>query len=176
MQVNGSCRVADRANAASSENKEPIAIDRSCSASSRASDATSSRSRCCGPSRQIPLERSRRIGSRMHRCLQRISNLPDADFLREVCDRYNAIPSLALEDADLMASMLPILRAVARVIESYRPQPARPLSCAIMAFSGSRDRTLSVSAVGAWRDKPHHRSSMSFWMKVTFICRAQETI
>jgi surfactin synthase thioesterase subunit len=89
----------------------------------------------------------------MHRCLQRISNLPDADFLREVCDRYNAIPSLALEDADLMASMLPILRAVARVIESYRPQPARPLSCAITAFSGSRDRTLSVSAVGAWREQ-----------------------
>jgi medium-chain acyl-[acyl-carrier-protein] hydrolase len=89
----------------------------------------------------------------LHRAVPRMSQLSDADLVREVCERYGSIPSAVLEDADLMAAMLPILRADVSVIESYRPVAPRPLSCAITAFSGSRDRTLSVSDVRAWREQ-----------------------
>ena len=89
----------------------------------------------------------------LHRAVPRMSQLSDADLVREICERYGSIPSAVLEDADLMAAMLPILRADVSVIESYRPVAPRPLSCGITAFSGSRDRTLSVSDVSAWREQ-----------------------
>lgn len=88
-----------------------------------------------------------------HRAMPQISGLSDAELVQEIGKRYGAIPLAVLEDAELMAAMLPVLRADMGVVESYRPQAPRPLPCAITAFSGSRDRSLSTSDVGSWREQ-----------------------
>jgi len=82
-----------------------------------------------------------------------ISDLSDGDLIREICHRYDGIPSAVLEDAELMAAMLPTLRADLKVIESYRLREPRPLSCSITAFSGKRDMTIAISDVKAWREQ-----------------------
>jgi medium-chain acyl-[acyl-carrier-protein] hydrolase len=89
----------------------------------------------------------------LHHSLPPMSHLSDEELVREICERYGSIPSAVLEDAELMAAMLPILRADVSVIESYCPRAPRPLSCGITAFSGSRDRTVSASNVRAWREQ-----------------------
>lgn len=83
----------------------------------------------------------------------RMSRFSDAALVQEISKRYGSIPSAVLEDTELMEAMLPILRADMSVVESYRPQLPRPLLCAITAFSGSQDRTLSVNDVRGWGEQ-----------------------
>jgi medium-chain acyl-[acyl-carrier-protein] hydrolase len=77
-------------------------------------------------------------------------NLPDADFIRELSN-LNGTPREALAHPELMAIMLPLLRADFEVVETYAYKPQAPLNCPIIAFGGLQDDKVSRDQLEAWR-------------------------
>ncbi len=77
--------------------------------------------------------------------------LPDDAFIAEIGRRYGGIPPEVLQHADLMALLLPSLRADIMALETHLPRPRPPLSCPITAFGGSDDRLTPREHLDAWR-------------------------
>lgn len=67
------------------------------------------------------------------------------DQLREL----NGTPPEVLENAEILALMLPVLRADFRICGSYRHRPGRLLTCPIHVFGGSEDAT-TAETLSAW--------------------------
>lgn len=81
-----------------------------------------------------------------------ISLLPDADFIRELDRRYAAVPAELMQYPDVLALLLPALRADIAAVEANRHSPATVLACPITVFGGSDDRTATRGQLEAWRD------------------------
>lgn len=82
-----------------------------------------------------------------------LCGLPDDRFVAMVKQRYDGIPHAVLECDDLLALLLPRLRADIELLDTctYEPQP--PLACPISVFGGSEDSTVDIAELEAW--KPH---------------------
>ncbi|MEO1351712.1 MAG: alpha/beta fold hydrolase [Cyanobacteria bacterium J06635_15] len=81
-----------------------------------------------------------------------IHTLPDADFIAEI-RYYNGTPAEVLNNAELMALLLPALRADFTLLETYCHHPSALLSCPITAFWGKDDKTVSQAAITAWNQQ-----------------------
>ena len=79
-------------------------------------------------------------------------NLPDADFIRELSS-LNGTPKEALAHPELMAIMLPLLRADFEVVETYAHEPKAPLDCPIIAFGGMQDDKVTREQLEAWHQQ-----------------------
>jgi surfactin synthase thioesterase subunit len=64
-------------------------------------------------------------------------------------------PSDVLDAPDLLALLLPTLRADLTVVATWPYQESPRLSCAIRAFAGADDRYASPARMQAWRDETH---------------------
>lgn len=92
---------------------------------------------------------------------RRAPQLPDPDpplhglaedrFIGEMARRYNGIPQIILEDADLMRLFLPTLRADFELIETHAYADQAPLACPIVAFGGQSDGRASSADLLAWQ-------------------------
>ena len=81
---------------------------------------------------------------------RRVHDLPDAEFLTALGE-LNGTPDEALKSDELMALILPTLRADFEMSETYTHRPARPLDCPIAIFGGSDDPIVSVEGLEQWR-------------------------
>ena len=63
----------------------------------------------------------------------------------------NSVPSQLLEHEELMAIMLPLLRADFSVYETYVYANEPPLNCPISAFGGLQDQRVKDCDLEAWR-------------------------
>jgi medium-chain acyl-[acyl-carrier-protein] hydrolase len=81
-----------------------------------------------------------------------ISHLPDLDFLEKVNQRYRAVPAELMEHPDVLALLLPPLRADMAAVEHYVGAPERRLACPITAFGGADDTAATAAQMSAWRD------------------------
>ncbi len=81
-----------------------------------------------------------------------ISHLSDAQFLRELDHRYAAVPAELMQYPDVLALLLPALRADIAAVEHCGESPRGILSCPITALGGSEDATTSETQLQAWRD------------------------
>lgn len=80
--------------------------------------------------------------------------LPDADLITAMNRRYRGIPDEILKHPDVLALLLPSLRADLRALETYRPDPKRPkIACPTTVFGGSLDRVVSRLDLESWRDE-----------------------
>jgi medium-chain acyl-[acyl-carrier-protein] hydrolase len=79
--------------------------------------------------------------------------LPDAAMLAELHRRYRGVPESLWREPELLALLLPLLRADLTLAEAYAHVPEPPLSCSISAFGGDRDPHASHEALAAWRDQ-----------------------
>ena len=79
-----------------------------------------------------------------------IHALPDPEFIIEL-QRYKGTPKNILNNAEMMALVLPILRADFSVLETYRYQPSDPFRCPIIVFWGQQDTIISQADVAAWQ-------------------------
>ncbi|SHF27149.1 thioesterase II family protein [Streptoalloteichus hindustanus] len=61
-------------------------------------------------------------------------------------------PAEVLADPELRALLFPVVRNDYRLIESYEPAPAPPLSVDVLALIGDRDEGADLTAVSAWAD------------------------
>jgi medium-chain acyl-[acyl-carrier-protein] hydrolase len=79
-----------------------------------------------------------------------IHDLPDAAFVDEV-RRLRGTPEAVLKSDELMAFVLPILRADFRACDTYRYSAEAPLRCPIVAYGGCDDEHVSADQLDQWR-------------------------
>lgn len=78
-----------------------------------------------------------------------IHTLPDTDFINEL-KHYKGTPESILNNAEMMALVLPIIRADFTVLETYQYQPSALLTCPITGFWGQQDTIVNEVQVAAW--------------------------
>lgn len=84
----------------------------------------------------------------------RIHHLPDERILAEF-QRLGGTPAEILVDRQLMALLLPVLRADLELCETYASGPGTSgtaLTCPITVFGGTRDPDVPPAALDAWRE------------------------
>jgi medium-chain acyl-[acyl-carrier-protein] hydrolase len=81
-----------------------------------------------------------------------LHQLPDAELVRAVSERYEGIPRQVLEHRELLELVLPALRADLTAIETYEFRDGARLQCAISAFAGEGDRHVTPAKLAPWQD------------------------
>lgn len=79
-----------------------------------------------------------------------IHHLPDAEFVDEM-RRMQGTPEAVLQNADLMAFMLPILRADFEACDTYTVANRPPLACPVVVYGGDADHEVDRRALDEWR-------------------------
>jgi medium-chain acyl-[acyl-carrier-protein] hydrolase len=82
-----------------------------------------------------------------------LHTLPDHELVKEVDSRYGGVPAELLQSADLLALLIPALRADLAALEAYQPSKGTALPCPISAFGGTEDALVPRSDLEAWRDQ-----------------------
>ncbi|MDJ0702187.1 MAG: thioesterase II family protein [Leptolyngbyaceae cyanobacterium MO_188.B28] len=80
---------------------------------------------------------------------QPIHQLPEPELIQAL-HQYNGTPEVLLQDAEMMALMLPMLRADFSLSETYSYVPLSPLHCPISAFGGLQDKYVSWEDLAGW--------------------------
>ena len=81
-----------------------------------------------------------------------IHHLPEAEFIQEL-RHFNGTPEEILQNAELMALLMPVLRADFSVYETYVYEPEDPLTCDISAFGGLQDPITKREDMVDWRSQ-----------------------
>ncbi len=81
-----------------------------------------------------------------------IHNLPDSELIEKI-RQYNGIPNYILEDKELMAIFLPIIRADFCVSETYSYNGEPPLTYPITALGGLDDNTFDSNDLLKWQEQ-----------------------
>lgn len=79
-----------------------------------------------------------------------VSNLPDADFIREIQHRYGLGSSAFWQNRELVECFLPILRADLLLAESDRFTNDGKIYCPLTVFGGTEDR-ISEAELRLWQ-------------------------
>lgn len=86
--------------------------------------------------------------------------LPDASFVQAVQQLYGALPPDVVQDPELLALVLPILRADFTLAETYVYTPGPPLHCPITVFGGLEDRVIGFHDLAAWQEHSHQEITL----------------
>lgn len=81
-----------------------------------------------------------------------IHGLDDPAFTAAVQQRYNGIPPVILEDPELLALFLPMLKADFSVIENYCYTPGAPLDFPVTTFAGLQDPGINQQELQGWQE------------------------
>ena len=76
--------------------------------------------------------------------------LSDSALTEALRIRYGTHGTELLDDPELRALFLPVVRADLQVAESYRPVPVEPLQCPVHAFAGRHDSSVTIQGLQAW--------------------------
>lgn len=76
--------------------------------------------------------------------------LSDALLLQEL-RHLNGTPTEILENPELIALLLPILRADFTLLETYVYHQRPPLSCPIQVYGGQQDSEVTIADLAAWQ-------------------------
>lgn len=82
-----------------------------------------------------------------------ISGLSDDAFVAEINRRYGGIPSEILANPDVLALLLPGLRADMIALEAFRPGPRPPFPIPISAFGGDADLMTPIEHLDEWKSE-----------------------
>lgn len=81
-----------------------------------------------------------------------LGELPDAEFVTEIGRRYGGIRPELLQHPDVMALLMPALRADIRALDRHCPaHPRTALPCPITAMGGDADAVTPAEHLEAWR-------------------------
>ncbi len=80
-----------------------------------------------------------------------LSPLDDQAFVTEVQRRFRAIPEEMLRQPDLLAALLPVLRADVEAVESYEPLAGPVVPWPISCFGGRQDEEAIPTELEAWK-------------------------
>jgi medium-chain acyl-[acyl-carrier-protein] hydrolase len=79
-----------------------------------------------------------------------VRHLDNLELLREVHRRYESVPDVIMEDAELRELLTPALRADMALVETYVHQPEDPFECPVLAFGGDDDRMVGRPELEQW--------------------------
>ena len=82
-----------------------------------------------------------------------LSGLDDERFVAEMVRRYEGIPAAILQDRELLALFLPIMRADIRAIESYRCADGPSLDMPVTLMGGETDPQCTDEAWRGWQGR-----------------------
>jgi medium-chain acyl-[acyl-carrier-protein] hydrolase len=82
-----------------------------------------------------------------------LSHLSDDAFVTEVQARYGGIPAEIVQEPELLALLLPALRADIALLETYERPELAPIRTPIHALVGDRDSVVSVDEVLPWQSE-----------------------
>jgi medium-chain acyl-[acyl-carrier-protein] hydrolase len=82
-----------------------------------------------------------------------LHSLPDEEFVTEIQRRYGGIPTEVMQHSELLALLLPALRADIEASERYRYEGAEPLRCPILAFGGAQDEQVPEAVLAGWQEE-----------------------
>ena len=88
-----------------------------------------------------------------------IHNLPDAEFLEELRS-LNGTPEEILANDELMALLMPTLRADFAVIETYNYYDEPPLNCPVTAYGGLEGTEANREELAAWSSQTNHNFNL----------------
>ena len=81
-----------------------------------------------------------------------IHTLPgSAAFLNALQRRYNNLPALIFDDAELRELFVPLLRADLTLVETYQSRSKVPLPCPLVALGGADDPHATPAELRAWQ-------------------------
>ncbi len=80
-----------------------------------------------------------------------IDHLSDREFALEINRRYGGIPAEVLDDAEVLALLLPALRADLGALDCYRPPSSSPLPWPLTVYGGIDDLRATREQLDAWR-------------------------
>ncbi len=80
-----------------------------------------------------------------------IHELPEAELIQEI-KSYAGTPAEVLEHEELMALLLPLLRADFGVFETYAPRAEAPLDVPLSILGGLTDEDATRADLDAWRE------------------------
>jgi medium-chain acyl-[acyl-carrier-protein] hydrolase len=81
-----------------------------------------------------------------------IHSLPEAEFVAAM-SRLNGTPKAVLVDKDILALLMPLLRADFEAIETYKCLPEKPLACSISIVGAEDDPKADCVNMEAWQDQ-----------------------
>jgi len=81
-----------------------------------------------------------------------IHALPDDAFITRLRD-FNGTSEMVLRNQELMALLLPVLRADFAINETYEYTADLPLTCPVAAYRGAKDTNMTYEDVDAWRQE-----------------------
>jgi medium-chain acyl-[acyl-carrier-protein] hydrolase len=85
---------------------------------------------------------------------RQLHQLPDEDFLAEMNARYQGIPAEIFSYPDLLALLLPALRADIEALETFHPSHDRAkIACPTTVYGGEFDQTVSQSDLESWNQE-----------------------
>jgi medium-chain acyl-[acyl-carrier-protein] hydrolase len=80
-----------------------------------------------------------------------LRHLSDAAFIAEIARRYGGSPAQVLESPELLALLLPALRADIAALETHVVAARPPLAIPITAYGGTSDTRTTRDELEAWR-------------------------
>lgn len=98
----------------------------------------------------------------------------DEGLLAEL-KRLGGTPAELLDDSELRALVLPSVRADYRLIETYRPTVAEPLSCPVTAFVGESDPDAPIAEVAEWAETTDAGFELRLFLGDHFYLKAPGT-
>ena len=87
-----------------------------------------------------------------------IYQLPEAEFIQKISSQ-GGTPREVLDNAELMALLLPILRADFEVVETWQHVPEPPLDVPITALGGHQDDLALPAEIPGWREHTNREFS-----------------
>ena len=110
----------------------------------------------------------------IHR-LERTYDLPDEEFLKDLRS-LNGTPKEVFDHPELMAMVLPVLRADFQIVQTYVYSPEPPLNCPISAFGGLEDMEVSYEELDAWREQTVASFSIRMLEGDHFFLRSSQAV
>src|SRR5579871_3316801 len=84
--------------------------------------------------------------------LPHLHMLSDAEFISRIAHRYpGGIPPAIFDEPDLLAMLLPVLKADTKMFETYDYRPGEPLRCPIYTIAGEQDPVCPPASMAAWQ-------------------------
>lgn len=88
--------------------------------------------------------------------LSPIHALEDTAFTAAVQQRYSGIPDVILQDPELLALFLPVMKADFAILETYQYTPEPPFDYPISVYSGEQDQGVTPQALAEWQIHSQH--------------------
>jgi medium-chain acyl-[acyl-carrier-protein] hydrolase len=103
-----------------------------------------------GPAPERLFVSGRRPPDELHRGPM-IHGLDDDAFLDQMQELYGAVPDVIRNEPDLLALLLPALRADVRAFETYTPIATQRVRCAVHVYGGTHDVHPKPSHLPGWQ-------------------------